>query len=301
LETYPSLARGEGPWGFILPMAIALSVTALPVLGAILREMGLVHQPIGQWSLGLAAINDAVLWLMVSGILAGTGAGHVGILDMPPLLTLGAGLLYLAGMWVGVRPLLARVFQGERAGHHAESGVLVAVTAFAVLSAVATEVLGLHYLLGAFVAGAVLPGPIRALVLERIEHVTVLLLTPFFFLSIGLRVTLDFSSHAFVGVFILATVAAIAGKFVGTALPARGQGLSWRESLALGALMQSKGMMELAVLSIFVGAGLMSDTVFSALTAMTLVTTTLAMPLTRLILSVAGAGRPCLDTLPEDA
>ncbi|MTJ80589.1 MAG: hypothetical protein F8N37_06170 [Telmatospirillum sp.] len=293
-EVHPLAAQGGGGQArFVLCTAVALSVTALPVLGAILRELDLIRLPVGQWSLGLAAINDAVLWLLVSGALAGTGSREGA--SNSPLVILLFGALYLVTMFCGARPLLRRLFP-DRDDETSRNGILVGVVAFALASAGATEFLGLHYLLGAFVAGAILPDHVRAAVLDRIEHVTVLLLTPFFFISVGLKVSLDFSAPGFGDIFVVTTVAAIAGKFAGTTLPARRIGMSWRDSLALGAVMQAKGMMELAVLSIFLAAGLISNAMFSVLIAMALVTTALAMPLTRMLL-VKGYGK----SIPEDA
>ena len=283
-QTHPAAVQnlgGEVP--FVLSTAIAVSVTALPVLGAILRELGLIRLPIGQWSLGLAAINDAALWLLMSGVLAGFASG--GIEGSSPMVSLPCGLLYLVAMFGGVRPAL-RCYSRASAWLKTSDGVLIAVTAFTVISAAVTEVLGLHYILGAFIAGAVLPDDVRAMVLDRIEHAMVFLLAPFFFIATGLRVTLDFSSADFAAIFGVTTAAAIAGKFIGTAIPARGIGLSWRESLALGSLMQAKGMMELAVLTILLDARLISGAMFSALTVMAVVTTALVMPLTKLTLGV---------------
>jgi Kef-type K+ transport system membrane component KefB len=140
-------------------------------------------------------------------------------------------------------------------------------------------------MLGAFIAGVALPDVVRKATLDQIEHAIVFMLMPFFFISVGLKVDLDYFSFGFMDTFLLATAAATLGKFFGVAIPARMVGLSWRESFALGSLMQTKGMMELAVLSSLFDAGLISRMIFSALTLMAIFTTALAMPLTRLFLS----------------
>jgi Kef-type K+ transport system membrane component KefB len=278
-RVYPIEAQSiGGEVGFVAAVAIAVSVTALPVLGMILRELNLSHLPIGQWSLGLAAINDSVLWFLVSAVFASVGRGEA--FPFASLLTLLYGGLYLALMIGFVKPLLFHFFQKPHWQENSDS-LLVTVTGLAIISASVTEIIGLHYLLGAFIAGSILPGMVRKTILDQIEHTMVLLLAPFFFIATGLKVNLDFSSHSFVEIFLVTTAAAVIGKFVGVVGPTRCMGFSWRESLALGSVMQAKGMMELAVLTILLDAGLISKAVFSALTLMALVTTALAMPLTR--------------------
>jgi Kef-type K+ transport system membrane component KefB len=170
-------------------------------------------------------------------------------------------------------------------------GMLVGVTATAIASAVLTQAIGLHYLLGAFVAGLVVPVEIRKPLLERIEMPTAVLLMPFFFTSAGLRTTIDFSSAAFVQIFVVTTAATITGKIAGTAIPVRMLGEGWRRGLAVGALMQTKGLMELVVLTVLLDAGLINATVFSALVLMAVVSTGVAMPLTRCFMVAAEVPR----------
>lgn len=278
--SYPgAVGQVDARW-FVLSVAIALSVTALPVLSAVLRELGLLPLALGQWSVGLAAVNDAAMWVMVSILLANARPGAV---NLSPALTAVCAGIYLAVMYFLVRPAFVAWSRCRPSSGFGDT-TLVGVIALAILSAVSTQLIGLHYLLGAFVAGTVLSAPTRAAVLERIEPAMVFLLTPFFFIATGLKVSVDFSSASFLQICGVTTLAAIFGKLLGTALPARMTGISWRHCLALGSLMQTKGMMELAVLSILSDAGLVTGQIFSALILMALITTALAMPLTRLFL-----------------
>lgn len=270
---------------FVLAVAIALSVTALPVLGAILRDLGLIDHQIGQWSLGLAAINDAALWLLIAMLLAMYAAAPVSGGDNSGLTTIVLAIVYVAFMYGVARPLLKR-WLTESVYSLSTDALLVGATAFTLVSAFATEWLGVHFLLGAFVAGTVLPEATQKRVAERLEHVLVLLLSPFFFVATGLKVNLDAQSNEIMTLFLVLTTVTVVGKYLGTTVPAHLIGLQWRESFALGSLMQAKGMMELAVLTILFDAELISGALFSALTLMALVTTALSMSLTRVAIGM---------------
>jgi Kef-type K+ transport system membrane component KefB len=165
-------------------------------------------------------------------------------------------------------------------------GALVGAATVAIASAALTEAIGLHYILGAFIAGAIFPKELRAPLLEKIEKVVLVLLMPFFFMLTGLSTRIDFGSSAFTQIFLVASAAAVVGKVAGTAIPARLVGESWRDAFALGTLMQTKGLMEVIVLTILKDAQLINANVFSALIAMAVLSTAFAMPLTRLALAM---------------
>lgn len=267
--------------GFVAGIAICIAVTALPVLAAVLGEMRLLQSRIGQTALALAAINDAALWVGLAGLLAFAG-GHGGTRG---LLCLGAALLWFGLMLALVRPLLARL---AGAG---DQTVLVAGVALAILSAGISEALGTGYLIGAFVAGAVMPATCRPALLDRLEMVTATVLLPFFFMSTGLKALIEPGSASFLGLLAVAVAATVAGKLAGTALPARRAGFSWPESLALGAMMQTKGLMEVVVLAILNQAGLIGSRVFSGMVAMAVICTVVAAPAVRLCQRLEARGR----------
>jgi Kef-type K+ transport system membrane component KefB len=262
---------------FAEAFGICTGVTALPVLGAILHEMNLLGGRIGKLALGIAGVNDAALWVLLALLLTNV-AGHAP--EGPGLLVTGTVLpVYMVVMASAVRPWI-RYIMGRRIRNGAinESGlaILCAVTTG---SALVTQALGLHYLLGAFLTGVIMPEELRKPILDRIELITLGLLMPFFFLLTGLRTLIDLNSAALLEIFIVATGVAVIGKVGGTALAARIAGESWPNAFGLGALLQTKGLMEVVVLTILLDGGIISNQVFSALILMAVVSTALAMPL----------------------
>ncbi len=276
------------PGVFAAGFGICIGVTALPVLGAILREMGLLGERVGRLALGYAAVNDALLWLFITAVLAWASVdgakGGMGAVVWVALL----GVAYVGVTGLVARPLLSRLF--ERVAPTGEIGdTAVVVTCAALLaSAVVTEAIGLHYILGAFVAGTAMPRRFAAAILARLEHFSTLVLLPFFFTLTGLKVTLDLGDPAQWAVFGLASLVTLVGKMAGTAIPARLTGESWRDALRLGTLMPCKGLMEVIVLTILLEAGVLSAACFSALVLMAVAVTALTQPMTRLAGGWAG-------------
>lgn len=278
-----ALGPHGGPTVFVLAFAICIAVTALPVLAAILKELGLIGTRLGQTALAIAALNDAALWVVLAALLALVADRGLGV----------GGTILLAAAWFGVmiglvRRLLARLVRGP-AG---ETRMLVLGAATALAAAASAEAIGLDYILGGFIAGAIMPASVRAALIARIEPVTATVLLPFFFMSTGLNTLIDPSSGSFLAVFALATAATVIGKVAGAALPARQAGESWSFALALGVMMQTKGLMEVVVLTVLHQAGLIGTTVFSALIAMAVTCTVIPGALTRVLARKAAAQSP---------
>ncbi|MGC2413890.1 MAG: cation:proton antiporter [Stellaceae bacterium] len=276
------LGSGVEPVGFAIAIGICIGVTALPVLGAILREMDLLGRRIGNYALGIAAINDAALWLLLGGLMTVVAGGAAGNPDMR-LSVLGLPIYLAAMVWI-VPPLIRRASGVLLRGGRMRERALASMCALALGSAMVTQVLGLHYIFGAFVAGAVMPHELRKPLLDHLEVTTVGVLMPFFFMLTGLRTLFDLNSLGFVEIAVVATALAILGKVGGTALAARLTGETWSDALALGALVQTKGLMELIVLTILLDRGIIGTNAFSALVLMAVLTTMLAMPLARIAL-----------------
>lgn len=275
------------PMAFAAAIGICAGVTALPVLASILLQMRLGQYRLGQLALSCAAINDALLWVALAALLAwGVPAAHPAVGPWPALL---GGPLLVAMLLLVVRPWLARQ---ARPGQRIDDLRLAGVSAFMLATAAITEVLGLHAVLGAFLAGLSLPPPWRQAIAARIEGPVAVLLMPFFFVLTGLRTDIDFSSPAFVATLTLTLAASTVGKVLGTAILARLAGEPWREALALGALMQTKGLMEIVVLTILKDAGVIGAAAFSALVVMALISTALTMPLVRAVLRRGEAAAP---------
>jgi Kef-type K+ transport system membrane component KefB len=266
------------PSSFVLAIGLSVSATALPVLGAILREMGLIKRELGRLAIGYAAVNDVLLWFAVIALLTTIDAANsrIGTFAATVLST----LLFFGLMAFVVRPLLARLFVSapiDRCDLADSHVVLIAL--ILLVSALATEALGLHYLIGAFTAGAAMPKSAKESIRALFEPVTVFVLLPFYFMATGLKVTLDFHAGNMFFFFVISTLAAMLGKILGTAVPARLTGHRWRDAIRLGALMQCKGFIEVIILNVLLDAGLISSGAFSALILMAVVTTALTMPL----------------------
>jgi Kef-type K+ transport system membrane component KefB len=198
--------------------------------------------------------------------------------------------IYLAVMILLVRPLTRRFIAERMENEQLGEGGLAFVCALTLTSCAVTEAIGLHYILGAFIAGATMPDELRRPILAQLQPMTISVLIPFFFVLTGLRTLIDPTSPAFLEIFLVSTVLALSFKILCTAAAARWMKESWSISLGLGALMQTKGLMEVVVLTIFLDRGIISVTAFSALVLMAVVGTSLAMPLTRSALG-KGYGR----------
>lgn len=275
-DVFPAMAGPAAtPALFAIGFGVCLGVTALPVLGAILREMRLTATPLGTLALACAAVNDALLWVALAALLAFATGGGAEV-----AVTLAGGAVMLAVLWGGVRPWLARRI-GDRPPV-LDDAHLIGICALLLLSAAVSEAVGLHYILGAFLAGTAIPKPLAAAVLARVETVTTLVLLPFFFTLTGLKVTITADSADLWAVFLLATAVTVVTKVLGSALPARMAGIPPADAWRLGALMPCKGLMEVVVLTVLLEAGILSGAGFSALVLMAVATTALTQPMTRL-------------------
>lgn len=261
---------------FALGMGVAAGVTALPVLGAILREMGLTNSRAGVLALGCAAVNDALLWVMVAALLAmagGHGLGH-GLTVLSWLLAYGAVLFLL------VRPLARGLLAKAVVAGQVNQRELVAICSLMLLSAMTTEAMGVHAMVGAFAFGAILPRPVAQDLTGRFESFVTIVLMPFFFISTGLATHLGGESGGMLLLFLVMTAVAMIGKMAATAIPLRlCGGMSWSEALVVGSFMQCKGLMEIVVLTMLRDSGILSPACFSAMIAGTLLTTAATKPL----------------------
>jgi Kef-type K+ transport system membrane component KefB len=282
-----ALYRDYAPAGvsihaFALFLGIAMSITALPVLARMLEERGLARTPLGTTALTCAAIGDLTAWTLLAFVVALTTAGGA-VTILLTMVTLSA--VFVAVMVSAVRPLLARTLAtASRTGtlNKEEAAIVLAVL---LLSALITEAIGIHALFGAFLAGTVMPAApaFRRALRERLETLTSVLLLPLFFVYTGLRTQIglldDVRSWVVCGLIIV--VAAI-GKVAGTTAAARWTGYGWHQSLTLGALMNTRGLMELVALNVGYDLGILSPRIFTMLVLMALVTTAMTGPLVTL-------------------
>jgi len=300
LSSFPAeLLPGVSPAVFAAAMGICVSMKALPVLAAILGEMGLFGSRISHLALGVAGVNDIALWVLLGIVLTLAAAGHAGH-GLPAVWLLALAPIYLFLMVRYVRPVLARMVSAriDDGDEAVTTQGAIVVGGATILSGLATELLGLHYIIGAFVVGAIMPADLHKPILDRLQVMTVALLMPFFFTLTGMRTLIDLNSPVLLQVFTIAMAVGAVGIIGGAALAARIFGERWSFGLALGSLLQAKGLTELIVLTVLLDAQILSPRIFAPLVLMALVSTALAMPLARLALTRAGERRLTAGSAP---
>jgi Kef-type K+ transport system membrane component KefB len=281
LLLYRRLAAGGVPFtAFALFCGVAMSVTAFPVLARILVSRGLASSSIGVVALGCAAVDDVTAWCLLAVVVGVVNA------DLSSAsLTFGLTAAYVALMLAVVRPGLGRAL--DRRGGDVTRTVLAVVLVAVLLSSLATELIGIHAIFGAFLMGAVIPPRSRIAreIVHRLEDLVVVLLLPIFFAYTGTRVKIGLLASPVEWLLCaLVVVTACAGKFGGTALAARATGIGWRDAAALGTLMNTRGLVELVVLNIGLDLGVLSPTLFTMFVVMAVVTTAATSPILSLVL-----------------
>jgi Kef-type K+ transport system membrane component KefB len=280
---YSRLSDGNVPVvGFALFMGAAMSVTAFPVLARILEEHNLSRTRVGTLAIAAAAVDDVTAWLLLA-LITILVRSH-GFLNTLYFSVAGT-LIYAALMIFGARSLgqrLKQFFNTERLS----PSVLALVLLFVLSSAFVTDWLGIHTLFGAFVAGAVMPRDDKLVsqLSEKFESLTVVLFLPIFFALAGLRTSISLVITKDLWFYCVIIIAiAVAGKLGGSMLCARAFGMPWREAGAIGALMNTRGLMELVILSIGLELGVISPTVYSMMVCMAVLTTLMTSPLLKRI------------------
>lgn len=262
---------------FGLFIGIAMSITAFPVLARIVHERGIHKTRLGAVVITCAATDDITAWCILAAVIAIVKAGSF----VSSLYTIAIAVSYVFIMIKVIRPFLKRVGDLYPSRETMSKQVVALFFLTLILSAYATEVIGIHALFGAFMAGTIMPEnkKFRNLLTEKVEDVALVLLLPLFFVFTGLRTQVGLINDPYLwqvtGLIILV---AITGKFIGSALAAKFVGQNWRDSLSIGALMNTRGLMELVVLNIGYDLGILSPEVFSMMVIMALVTTFMTGP-----------------------
>ncbi|HYG20749.1 MAG TPA: cation:proton antiporter [Ohtaekwangia sp.] len=267
---------------FALFMGIAMSITAFPVLARVIQERDLTHTRLGMMAITCAAADDVTAWCILAAVIAIVKAGTF----VSALYTIGLAVVYVLFMALVVHRFLKKL-GSIYSDRETINKTIVAVAFFVLLSsAYLAEIIGIHALFGAFLAGVIMPPNFnfRQIMMAKIEDVSVVLLLPLFFVFTGLRTEIGLlnDSHLWMvcGWIVLT---AVAGKFGGSTLAARMVGQSWKESLSLGALMNTRGLMELIVLNIGYDLGVLTPEVFAMMVLMALITTFMTGPALDLI------------------
>ena len=282
LWLYPLLSSSDVPFTvFALFVGISLSVTAFPVLARILTDRGIHKTRLGVVALTCAAVDDVTAWCLLAVIVSVVNARTSGAVR-----TIGFSAVYVAAMLAVVRPLAARLVRTRELRKEPPQGAIAAVFIGLLMSALATEAIGIHAIFGAFLMGAILPHDslLARELTRRLEDVVVVLLLPAFFAFTGMRTQIGLlSSGAHWAICIAIIALASAGKFGGTFVAGRLTGLPAREAASLGILMNTRGLMELIVLNLGLDLRVISPTLFAMLVLMAVVTTLATTPILHLL------------------
>ena len=277
LWLYPRYATQDVPFGvFALFMGISMSVTAFPVLARILTDSGMSRTKTGTIALACAAVDDVTAWCLFALVvsIAVAKPGRV-------LLTVGLTILFIIGVFKFVQPAMKWLVRKQVRDRRTTQGTMVIVFAALLLSALATDAIGIHALFGAFLLGTLIPhdSALARDVTAKINDLVLVLLLPAFFAYTGLRTQIGLvnGTDQWLACGLIILVASL-GKFGGSSIAARITGLSWRQSAALGILMNTRGLMELIVLNVALDLGAITPTLFAMLVLMAIVTTVATTP-----------------------
>ena len=284
LYLYPRVSDSSVTFtSFALFMGIAMSITAFPVLARILTERRLLHHPVGVVAIACAAVDDVTAWCILAAVVVIARAGDGAL---PVWATVAGSLGFGLVLWFLVRPALRYLERYFRYRGGLTQNLLAASLILVFASAWVTETLGIHALFGAFIVGAIMPKEpafVRALT-QRTEDLVVVLFLPLFFAFTGLRASIGIVNGSQMWLYCLLIIAvAVIGKLGGSMLTARLTGMGWRESAAIGILMNTRGLIELVVLNIGLDIGVISPALFTMMVLMALVTTFMTTPLLALV------------------
>jgi Kef-type K+ transport system membrane component KefB len=298
LLLYPRLATNDVPFTvFALFSGVSMAVTAFPVLARILTERGAHTSRIGTMALTCAAVDDVTAWCLLALVIgvANTTMGR-------GLITIALSLAYIATMLIVVRPGIQKLVALQERRGNMDKGVLAIVFVGMLLSALATEYIGIHAIFGAFVLGALVPHDSRVAreLGAKLGDVVVVLLLPAFFAYTGLRTKIGLvNGPSEWALCALITLTACAGKFGGSSIAARLNGLRWTDSAAIGILMNTRGLVELIVLNIGFDLHVISPTLFAMLVIMAVVTTMATTPVLQLLARINDPFRPAPAPTPQ--
>ncbi|GIZ09281.1 cation/H(+) antiporter [Flavobacterium sp. UMI-01] len=262
---------------FSLFMGIAMSITAFPVLARIVQERGIHKTRLGAIVITCAAADDITAWCLLAVVIAIVKAGDF----VGSLYVISLAFVYVLAMIFIVKPFLKRIGDLYAEKENIGKPVMAIFFLILILSSYATEVIGIHALFGAFMMGAIMPdiSKFRMIFIEKVEDVSVILLLPLFFVFTGLNTQVGLINDIYLWKVTGAIIAvAVIGKFIGSALAAKFVGQNWHDSLTIGALMNTRGLMELIVLNIGLELGVLTSEVFTMMVIMALVTTFMTGP-----------------------
>lgn len=273
----PHAPKGVPFISFGLFLGISMSITAFPVLARIVQERGIHKTRVGAIVITCAAADDVTAWSLLAVVIAIVKAGS--LLSALPTIIMAVGYVFV--LLKVIRPFLKRVGDLHASPEILSKDVVAMFFLVLLISSYTTEIVGIHALFGAFMAGVVMPDntKFKRIFIEKVEDVALVLLLPLFFVYTGLRTQLGLLNDPEMWQLGLAVVAvAITGKFVGSAVAARYTGRNWHDSLTIGALMNTRGLVELVALNIGYDLGVLTPEIFTVLVLMALITTFMTAP-----------------------
>lgn len=266
-----------GPIAFALFVGMSMSITAFPVMARILQEKGYMRKSFGTMMIGIAAVDDITAWCLLATLIAYLKAGT--IVGALPTILLSIG--YLGVMFGLIQPFLKKLGSIYVSRENLSRSIMGIIFGILLISSYITEVIGIHAFFGAFVAGVVMPPSFsfKKVLTEKIEDFSLVLLLPLFFVFTGLRTEIGLLNSG--SLWLTATIIigiAVSGKFLGGVIGSKITGQPWKEAFMIGALLNSRGLVELIVLNIGYDMGLLSAEIFTILVLMALTTTFITGP-----------------------
>lgn len=276
---YETFAATYAPFlPFALFIGISMSITAFPVLARIIQEKDLSRTHLGSMSLAVAAIGDVTAWCLLAAVIAIASTGSV----MSSLYTIFFSMVYVLIMMLVVKPFLKKIGELYKTDELVNKSMVAFIFILLIASSYATQLIGIHALFGAFMVGVIMPpmSNFRRIISEKVEDVSITLLLPLFFVFTGLRTEIGLLNTPLLwAVCALVILVAILGKFGGTVFAAKLMGEKWKDSLIMGILMNTRGLMELIVLNIGYEMGVLPPAIFVMLVIMAIATTFMTTPL----------------------
>ncbi len=300
LWLYPTMSHsGVTFTAFALFLSVSMSITAFPVLARILTDRRINKTDLGIMALACAATDDVSAWCLLA-LVVGVVQSNINQAMVVTLLTAA----YIAAMYFVVRPLAVKALH-RYCAHGLTPGAFAMLLVGMLLSALATEAIGVHAIFGAFLFGAAIPheGRVAEDLTNKIEGLVTTLLLPAFFAFVGMRTEIALVSGFEQWLVCLAIIGvATLGKFGGTLAAARIMGVPWRDSASLGILMNTRGLMELIVLNVGLDLGVISPTLFAMMVLMAIVTTVATSPILYALMPTAvGSPSHARDEMPSAA
>lgn len=290
--TYPSVHFLP----FALFMGIAMSITAFPVLARIVHERGLNKTPLGAMVITCAAVDDITAWCLLAAVIAIAKAGTF----VSSIYVILFAIIYVVVMFKLVKPFLQRIADTQTSKNNISKSVVSIFFLVLLLSSYLSSIIGIHPLFGAFLAGVVMPPNMnfRKIFVDKIEDISLILLLPLFFVYTGLNTKIGLlnTPELWAMAVCVICIATFGKLFIGTFV-SRYVGFDWKSSMTIGALMNTRGLMELVVLNIGYDLGILTPEVFAMMVVMALFTTFLTSPLLNLIDRIF-KNKPASDVIP---